>query len=184
MPLNKGYLTAKTDKASDEVYTPAYAIKPLIKYIQQFAERKNKENITIWCPFDLQSSKYVEVLSTIPNIKLIVTHIDTGENFFFYEPNEDYDIIISNPPFSCKDDVLKRLSELNKPYAMLLPIPTLQGQTRFPYLKNIQYLGFDKRINYYKDISMTNTQDGVSFGSCYLCKDFLPKDLIIEELER
>ena len=28
MALNKGYLTAKTDKASDEVYTPAYAVKP------------------------------------------------------------------------------------------------------------------------------------------------------------
>ena len=26
MPANKGYLTAKTDKASDEVYTPSYAI--------------------------------------------------------------------------------------------------------------------------------------------------------------
>ena len=38
MPLNKGYLTAKTDKASDEVYTPAYAIKPLLKYIKQFKE--------------------------------------------------------------------------------------------------------------------------------------------------
>lgn len=24
MPLNKGYLTAKTDKASDEIYTPAF----------------------------------------------------------------------------------------------------------------------------------------------------------------
>ena len=184
MPINKGYLTAKTDKASDEVYTPAYAIKPLIKYIQQYAERNNKNTLTIWCPFDLQQSKYVEILSTIPNTKIIYSHIDTGENFFYWEPEEDYDIIISNPPFSCKDDILKRLFELNKPYAMLLPIPTLQGQTKFPYLKDIQYLGFDKRINYYKDISMTKTQDGVSFGSCYLCKNFLPKDLIIEELER
>lgn len=76
MPINKGYLQAKTDKASDEVYTPAYAIEPLIN------------------------------------------------------------------------------------------------------------LGFDKRINYYKDEAMTKTQNGVSFGSCYLCKDFLPKDLIIEELNR
>ena len=67
---------------------------------------------------------------------------------------------------------------------MLLPIPTLQGQTRFPYMKDIQYLGFDKRINYYRDAAMTKTQDGVSFGSCYICKNFLPKDLIIEELER
>jgi hypothetical protein len=26
MPANIGYLTAKTDKASDEVYTPVYAV--------------------------------------------------------------------------------------------------------------------------------------------------------------
>lgn len=147
-------------------------------------QRNQKEILTIWCPFDLKASKYVEVLSSIPKVKVIYTHIDTGENFFYYEPEEDYDIIISNPPFSCKDDILKRLYELNKPYAMLLPIPTLQGQTRFPYLKDIQYLGFDKRINYYRDATMTKTQDGVSFGSCYICKNFLPKDLIIEELER
>ena len=184
MPINKGYLTAKTDKASDETYTPAYAIYPIIKYIKDYMKRNQKETLTIWCPFDLSNSKYVEVLSTIPNVKLIYAHIDTGENFFFYEPEEDYDIIISNPPFSCKDDILKRLYELNKPYAMLLPIPTLQGQTRFPYMKDIQYLGFDKRINYYRDATMTKTQDGVSFGSCYICKNFLPKDLIIEELER
>ena len=188
MPINKGYLTAKTDKASDETYTPAYAIQPLVKYIKQYMERDSFDYceeypLIIWCPFDLANSKYVEVLSAIPNVKVINTHIDTGENFFFYEP-EYYDIIISNPPFSCKDDVLKRLYELDKPYAMLLPIPTLQGQTRFPYMKDIQYLGFDKRINYYRDATMTKTQDGVSFGSCYLCKKFLPKDLIIEELER
>lgn len=184
MPINKGYLTAKTDKASDEVYTPAYAVKPLVKYIQQYKERINKEKITIWCPFDMDFSNYVKIFTEIPNVKVIYTHIDNGENFFFYEPEEEYDVIISNPPFSCKDSVLKRLFELNKPYAMLLPVPTLQGQNRFPYLKDIQYLGFDKRINYYKDTSMTKTQDGVSFGSCYLCKNFLPKDLIIEELER
>ena len=147
-------------------------------------QKYSKETLVIWCPFDLKTSKYVEVLSNIPNVKVIYTHIDTGENFFYYEPKEYYDIIISNPPFSCKDDILKRLYELNKPYAMLLPIPTLQGQARFPYMKDIQYLGFDKRINYYRDAAMTKTQDGVSFGSCYLCKDFLPKDLIIEELQR
>lgn len=184
MPLNIGYLTAKTNKASDEVYTPEYAVKPLIKYIKNYAERNQKEKVTIWCPFDMEYSKYVQVFSQLPYVKVIYSHIDTGENFFTYEPKEDYDLIISNPPFSIKDAVLKRLTEINKPYAMLLPIPTLQGQARFPYMKNIQYLGFDKRINYYKDVSMTKTQDGVSFGSCYLCKNFLPKDLIIEELKK
>lgn len=184
MPLNKGYLTAKSNKESDETYTPAYAIRPIVKYVEDYMKRNQKETLTIWCPFDLSNSKYIEVLSTIPNVKLIYTHIDTGENFFFYEPEEKYDVIISNPPFSCKDDILKRLDELGKPYAMLLPLPTLQGQGRFKYLQNIQYLGFDKRINYYRDPSMKIIQDGVSFASCYLCKNFLPKDLIIEELER
>ena len=32
MALNKGYLTAKTDKQSDEVYTPKYAVKPLLHF--------------------------------------------------------------------------------------------------------------------------------------------------------
>lgn len=177
MPINKGYLTAKTDKASDEVYTPPYAITPLIKYVKLFNEKA-----TIWCPFDLPQSEYVKVLSGA-GFKIISSHIDEGKNFFYYEPEENYDIIISNPPFSQKDDVLKRLFELNKPYAMLLPIPSLQGQGRFPYIKDdLQYLGFDKRINYYTNQNLDTVQKGVSFGSCYLCKHFLPKDLIIEEL--
>ena len=138
MALNKGYLTAKTDKASDEVYTPAYAVKPLIKYIKQYMQNNQKDTLTIWCPFDMSISNFVQLFQKIPNVKVIYSHIDTGQNFFFYEPEEEYDIIISNPPFSCKDDILKRLFELNKPYAMLLPIPTLQGKARFPYLQDIQ----------------------------------------------
>lgn len=130
----------------------------------------------------MEYSEYVKIFKQA-GFKVIYSHIDNGENFFYYEPEENYDVIISNPPFSQKDDVLKRLYELNKPYAMLLPIPSLQGQARFPYLKDdLQYLGFDKRINYYMNKDFTQVQKGVSFGSCYLCKHFLPKDLIIEEL--
>lgn len=182
MAVNKGYLTAKTDKASDEVYTPAYAVRPLVKYVKIF-EELNGHPITIWCPFDKETSQYVQEFEKA-GLKVIYSHIDNGENFFFYEPEEHYDIIISNPPFSQKDDVLKRLFELNKPYAMLLPVPALQGQKRFPYIKDgLQYLGFDKRINYYTNADFSQVQKGVSFGSCYLCKQFLPRDLILEELE-
>ena len=178
MPLNKGYLTAKTDKESDEVFTPEYAVLPLIKYLILF-----NPCAVIWCPFDLINSQYVKVFKKF-GFKVIHSHIDEGQNFFFYEPEEPYDIIISNPPFSQKDNVLKRLYELDKPYAMLLPIPSLQGQARFPWMKDgLQYLGFDKRINYYTNQDLTQVQKGVSFGSCYLCKGFLPKDLILEELE-
>ena len=66
MPLNIGYLQVKTDKASDEVYTPETAVLPLLKYID-----KSK---TIWCPFDLEGqSKYIEVFKK-NGIKTIASH--------------------------------------------------------------------------------------------------------------
>lgn len=177
MPANKGYLTARTDKASDEVYTPAYAVKPILKYVEMLAYPA-----TVWCPFDTEESEYVKLLRAAGHV-VIASHIDDNKNFFYYEPEEYYDCIVSNPPFSIKDDVLQRLSELNKPYAMLLPVPVLQGQKRFEFIKDCQVLIFDKRINYYTDASRTAVQKGVSFGSLYLCKNFLPKDLIFETLD-
>ena len=177
MALNKGYLTAKTDKASDEVYTPSYAVKPILKYITM-----KDYPATVWCPFDTEESEFVKLIRAEGH-KVINSHIDEGKNFFYWEPEEKYDYIISNPPFSIKDDILKRLYELNKPYAMLLPIPSLQGQKRFPYIKDCQALIFDKRINYFKDLITKEIQKGVSFGSFYLCRDFLPQDLIFEELK-
>ena len=173
MAINKGYLTAKTNKESDEYYTPKEPIQALLPYL--------KKDSTIWCPFDLEDSNFVKIFKD-NNFKVIATHIDNGENFFFYEPKEHYDIIISNPPFSCKDDILKRLYELNKPFAMLLPLPTLQGQTRFPYLENTQALIFDKRINFWKDKEHTQMAKGVAFASIFICKNFLPKDLIFKKL--
>lgn len=173
MAINKGYLTAKTDKASDEVYTPAYAVKPILKYI--------KPNSTIWCPFDTEDSEYVKEMVAAGH-KVIYSHIDNGYNFFEYEPG-DYDVIISNPPFSIKDDILHRLTELKKPYAMLLPLPTLQGQKRFDDLKGTQALIFDKRIDFFKDYKTKEIQKGISFASIYICKNFLSNDLIFEKLE-
>ena len=180
MPQNIGYLTAKTDKASDEVYTADFAVKPLLQYLTLFQQSKGRE-ITIWCPFDLEDSEYVRVFQE-NDFQVIRSHIDEDKNFFFYEP-DNYDVIISNPPFSIKDDIIKHLDELGKPYAILLPIPALQGQKRFPYMKDCQALIFDKRINYYTDKEKKQVQKGVSFGSFYLCKNFLPKDLIFQKLE-
>lgn len=172
--FNPGYLNAKTDKASDEQYTPEYAIIPLLKYL--------KKDIVIWCPFDTKDSKYVEVF-TKKGYKVIYSHIDNGQNFFDYEPSEHYDIIISNPPFSIKDAVIERLYELNKPFAILLPIPALQGQKRFKYFQQgLQLLSFNKRIHFYTNLESKEIMKGTPFGCAYFCKDFLPQDLILEKL--
>ena len=53
--INKGYLTAETTKESDEQFTPTYAVKPLLEFLDH--------NLfpTIWCPFDDETSEYVKV---------------------------------------------------------------------------------------------------------------------------
>lgn len=170
MPINKGYIHAERSASGDEQMTPKYAIMPLLKYIP-------KDKI-IWCPFDTLESEFVKIFQK-EGYKVIFSHIKDGIDFFEYHPEEKYDIIISNPPYSKKDKILKRLNELNKPFAMLMPLPTLQGQKRFNDIKDCQALIFDKRIKYIKD---GKEQPTPAFASIYICKDFLPKDLIFEEL--
>ena len=54
MALNKTYLNAGRNSASDECMTPFYAVDPLKKYIP-----KGKK---IWCPFDKAWSAFVQIL--------------------------------------------------------------------------------------------------------------------------
>ena len=172
MGNNIGYLTASKN---DECYTPYYAVQPIIKYIP-----KNK---VIWCPFDQEWSPFVRLLRENNNY-VISSHIENGMDFFNYTP-PIYDIIISNPPFSIKDKVLKRLYELNKPFAILLPMNSLQGVSRYKLFKNgIQLLAFDQRIGFHSIDSLDKPIEGSPFASAYFCYNFLPNDLILEHLEK
>lgn len=135
-----------------------------------------------WCPFDKDWSAFVRRFREDGYV-VECSHIDDGKDFFDCEP-EQYDVIISNPPFSKKDGILKRLYELKKPFAMLLPIPTLQGIERAKWFKQgIQLLAFDRRIGFHSPQSMDKITGTPCFASAYFCKDFLPRDLIVEELK-
>lgn len=169
--LNIGYLTSSKNK--DEAYTPYYASSPIIKYIDP--------NLVVWCPFDQEWSSYVRLLRENGN-RVIAGHVDNGKNFFNYEPDY-YDIIVTNPPFSCKDEVISRLYELNKPFAILLPLNSLQGRSRYENFKNgIQLLAFDQRIDFHDPDHMDKPNKGTPFASAYFCRDILPNDLILERL--
>lgn len=175
MANNTGYLTARNEPEADEMYTPFYCVEPILNYI-------NKADV-IWCPFDKEWSAYVQAFKRNGN-KVICTHIDDGFDFFDYEP-DGYDIIISNPPFSKKDKILKRLYELDKPFAVLLPLNSLQGKTRYEqFKKGIQLLCFDQRVGFHNIHSMSDTIEGSPFASAYFCKNFLPKDLIMAQLNK
>lgn len=171
MGINTGYLTS--DKNNNELYSPFYIVDHIAKYLP-----KNK---VIWCPFDEEWSAFYRRLKEL-GYKVTRSSLTEGQDFFTYEP-EQWDIIVSNPPFSVKDDVLQRLYSFNKPFAILLPLNSLQGKSRFKYfLDGIQLLSFDARVCYHDKKHMDIVVKGSPFATAYFCKDVLPKDLIIEKL--
>lgn len=179
MAINKTYLNSGRTKESDECLTPRYVIYPIIKYLKL----KNFKNV--WCPFDLDHSLYCRVLKQ-NGFNVTNSHIKNGKDFFEIDPTKiNFDVIVSNPPFTLKDEILKRLYEINKPFMLLLPIQSLQSQERVPMFKKygLQLLCFDKRACFYTRDNLKTIKFSNHFASAYFCKDVLPENLIFEILE-
>ena len=82
--------------------------------------------------------------------KVICTHIDNGQDFFT-TPVPQCDMIISNPPYSVKTEVLERLFEIGKPFAMLVGVVGLfESQRRFDMFKNNEFeiMYLNRRVAY------------------------------------
>ncbi len=168
---NHEFASDKVNK-KDEYYTKRYAIIPILKYL--------KENKTIWCPFDTEESNYVKVFRE-NGFNVISGHIVDGKNFFKYEP-DDYDYIISNPPYSLREPILERLFKLGKPFAMLINISGLfDSKKRYGLFKNnpFEIMVFNKRIDYIKT-EVNNSSP--PFSSIYICSSLLPSQFVFEEL--
>lgn len=161
-------LNKSMKNTNDERFTPPILVKPIIKYL--------KQGSTVWCPFDTEDSEFVQILKKA-GYKVIYSHIELCQDFFEYEPDESYDYIVSNPPFSKKLEVLDRLYNLGKPFAMLMNIECLNYQAigQFFLDKNLELLIFDKKVSF----------DGntASFNTSYFCNNVLPKQIIFEHLE-
>ena len=156
----------------DEYYTKEYAITPLLKYIPT--------KTTVWCPFDKEKSNFVKLLRQ-HGCNVIYSHIDTGQDFFEYEP-QNYDYIVSNPPYSLRERILERLFLLQKPFALLINEAGLfDSKKRFELMKNNKFeiMVFDSRVDYIKG---TEVMKGVPFKSIFLCSNVLPTTYVFETL--
>jgi len=159
---------------NDEAYTPDYGVKPILKYIPKDA--------IVWCPFDKLDSEFVVQLRE-NGVMTLHSHIDEGKDFFEYEPPM-WDIIISNPPFKNKRAFFERALSFNKPFALIMTNTWLNDRYSKQVFMNadrqMQLLMFDKRMKFTNPDGRPNNK--ITFSSSYYCCDFLPKDLILEEL--
>lgn len=120
----------ETLHVNDECYTPDYAVLPLLKYLEKFKGKK------IWCPFDTKESEYVKIL-TANGYNVIYSHKDSGDNFYdfgdglFQKDIPDFDLLISNPPFHNKAQLVEKVISFNKPFALLLPMTWLNDSAPF-----------------------------------------------------
>ena len=123
----------------DRCQTPFYALDPLIPYLDK--------NALIWEP--AAGDGHIVAKLTDERHMIFGTDILTGHNFFEYEPGE-YDCQVTNPPYSIKYEWLKKSYELDKPFALLMPIEIMgaaKGQRLFQKY-GVEIILLDKRVNF------------------------------------
>jgi hypothetical protein len=151
----------KTFLKHDDYMTPQSAWENIKDYIP-----KDK---VIWEAFmgDGKSGEYLRELG------FNVIHNDND----FFESNEG-DIIVSNPPFSNKNKTMNRLKELDKPFIILLPQPSINTTSIRELFKNdLQIIIPRKRIQFIKNGN--ELQNKCNFDCFYYCyKMNLPRDII------
>jgi hypothetical protein len=97
--------------------------------------------------------------------KLNYTCINEKKDAFDREhPNFDY--LISNIPFSCKEKCVKLGFELGKPFIMLMPIDVLGSKWMGKYFDKLQFLIPNGRLQFLKDGEQTNK---CWFDTMWLC---------------
>ena len=153
---------------NDELYTPKEAIYPLLKYL-------DKSKI-YWECTDFGDSNIRKVL--VENGFTVIATRKDEFDFLKDDPLFKFDTIITNPPYSLKNQFLKRCYELDKPFALLLPITSLEGKTRGNLYreKGIELVVLDKRINFMKE------KKNVWFNTSWFCYKISDKQLNFEKI--
>ena len=154
---------------NDEYLTPPEAVRIVLPYVQ---------GKRIWCPFDEASSAFVQVLEAA-GLTVLHSTLSEGQDFFQYVPGAPFDCIVSNPPYSIRNQVFAWLFELKKPFMMLVNGSGIfDNRARFDLFREhgVELLVYKGRTAFIRK------SDGKSqspmFQSLYLCHDMLPERLV------
>lgn len=132
----------KKEKFSN-IYTPENAVRLITPYVGV--------NYRIWECTDFGKSNITKVFKEQGNT-VYGTDIEKGFDFLTDEPEEDFDIIITNPPYDLKDKFIERCLYFSKPFALLLPTTSLEGIKRHGLWERagISVIIPDRRIEFTK----------------------------------
>ena len=157
----------KTFKKHDDYMTPKHAWEDIKQYIP-----KKK----IWEAFygNGASGQYLTELG-----------FDTihEERDFFTEPPDEWDMIVSNPPFSKSKEVMKKMLEYDKPFIMIMPSSKINTSYFREWKdKGLQIIIPRKRIHFVKLVNgevPENWKNACNFDCFYYCyKIGLPRDIV------
>jgi len=123
----------------DNLYTPKGVTQPIFHLL--------KKDTTVWECCDSGNSW---ITRDLKEYGCNVISTDVEFDFLKREIEEDYDYIITNPPYSLKDRFLERCYELNKPFALLLPLTALEGIKRGDMFRRygISLAVLDRRVDF------------------------------------
>jgi hypothetical protein len=140
--FNKSY--ARKPGAHDRCQTPAYGVIPIVGAIPG-----HPSNSVIWEP--AAGEGYMARALESYGWRVIGTSIETGQDFFDYVPDEPWDVIITNPPYSLKPEWIERCFILGRPWALLLPVTALGNkavQNALAKYDNVAATFFYPRIDF------------------------------------
>ena len=97
-------------KRDDNYATPSAAWELIVKEL-------NLKDQIVWCPFYCKGE-----LDTQFKYK---NKIHEDKDFYTYE-HDEYTYVVDNPPYHQKEKIMERLVKLGKPFALLLPMDTME----------------------------------------------------------
>ena len=105
---------------SDEWYTPI----EVVRFIETLVDKSKK----IICPFDTEKSNFVKIFNnSIHNIT------------DFMEKDYEYDVCITNPPFSLRDKVIRKCLDNKKDLIIIFPENAIFSVTFYNLLNDYNF---------------------------------------------
>jgi len=137
-------------KESDCYDTPKWATKAIVKYLPKGCK--------IWEPFAGNRCMSKVLIKNGFKVRESEIQWDEKMDFFHYQPKKDFDVIVSNPPYSVLNKVMQRIHENEWKYFLLVPVYVLGSQGRYDIFKDegVNIYLFREKVNFLKGGAETN----------------------------